>query len=112
MSYRTGFKRKSGYERDEELARQAAEREQYPQAQSTEETVEVDPELRKYEARRKITRMVIIRVIMCAMLLWTIIRFEMPTAMRVLLVVVILMILGTMMPVLSTLKTTLKYEDE
>ena len=71
-----------------------------------------DPELRKYEARRKITRMVIIRLIMCAMLVWTVICFEMPIAMRLLLGAVVVMILGTMVPVLMTLKTTLKYEDE
>ena len=106
---RNGFRRKSSYERDEELAQLAAQMEQQPQV---EDAVKVDPEMRKYEARRKITRMVIIRVIMCAMLLWTAVWFDIPTAMRILLVVVILMILGTMLPVLSTLKTTLKYEDE
>ena len=109
MSYRDGFRRKSSYERDEELAQQAALMEQQPRS---EETPVVDPELRKYEARWKITRMVIIRVIMCAMLLCTAVLADIPPAMRILLVVVILMILGTMVPVLSTLKTTLKYEDE
>ena len=109
MSYRSGFRRKSSYERDEELAQQAAQMEQQPQS---DDIPVVDPELRKYEARRKITRMVIIRVIMCVMLLCTAVLADLPTAMRILLVVVILMILGTMLPVLSTLKTTLKYEDE
>ena len=109
MSYRSGFRRKSSYERDEELAQQAAQMEQQPQPG---DLPVVDPELRKYEARRKITRMVIIRAIMCAMLLCTAILADIPTAMRILLVVVILMILGTMVPVLATLKTTLKYEDE
>ena len=69
-------------------------------------------ELRKYEARRKITRMVIIRMVMCALLLWTAFWFAMPVAMRILLVGVVVMIMGTMVPVLMTLKTTLKYEDE
>ena len=108
MSYRDGFRRKSSYQRDEELAQLDAQNEQQPQVEDN----PVDPELLKYEARRKITRMVIIRVIMCAMLLCTAILADLPTAMRILLVVVILMILGTMLPVLSTLKTTLKYEDE
>ena len=109
MNYKNGFRRKSSYERDEELAQQAAQMEQQPQS---EDIPVVDPELRKYEARRKITRMVIIRAIMCAMLLCTAILADIPGAMRILLVVVILMILGTMVPVLTTLKTTLKYEDE
>ena len=109
MSYRSGFRRKSSYERDEELAQQAAQMEQQPRS---EDVPVVDPELRKYEARRKITRMVIIRAIMCAMLLCTAILADIPGAMRLLLLVVILMILGTMVPVLTTLKTTLKYEDE
>ena len=69
-------------------------------------------ELRKYAARRKITRMVIIRMVMCALLLWTAFWFAMPVAMRILLVGVVVMIMGTMVPVLMTLKTTLKYEDE
>ena len=69
-------------------------------------------EMRKYEARRKITRMVIIRMVMCALLLWTAFWFAMPVAMRILLVGVVVMIMGTMVPVLMTLKTTLKYEDE
>ena len=69
-------------------------------------------EMRKYEARRKITRMVIIRMVMCALLLWTAFWFAMPVAMRILLAGVVVMIMGTMVPVLMTLKTTLKYEDE
>ena len=92
-------------QQEEELDRQAA-----GEAQPEEEAV--DPELRKYEARRKIARMVIVRLIMCAMLIWTVIRFAMPVAMRILLIAVVAMILGTMVPVLMTLRTTLKYEDE
>ena len=103
MSYKTSFRRKSSYDQEEQVVQ-------------TEEQVQPleheDAELRKYEARRKITRMVIIRVIMCAMLLFTAVWFEMPVTMRVLLVAVVVVILGTMLPVLSTLKTTLKYEDE
>ena len=92
-------------QQEDELDRQA-EGKARPEAESE------DPELRKYEARRKITRMVIVRILMCAMLVWTVIRFEMPVAMRILLIAVVAMILGTMVPVLMTLKTTLKYEDE
>ena len=108
MSNRVDFRRKSGYQREEELNRvdRQAEGEIQPDGE------EIDPELRKYEARRKITRMVIVRLIMCAMLIWTVIRFAMPIGMRILLIVVVLMIIGTMVPVLATLKTTLKYEDE
>ena len=69
-------------------------------------------EMRKYEARRKITRMVIMRLILAALLVWTMIANELPVAVVLVLVAVIVMILGTMIPVLKVLKTDLKYEDE
>ena len=100
------FRRKSSFRKDEELNEQEPA-ELFVPAMTPEER-----EMRKYEARRKITRMVIIRVVMCALLLWTAFWFAMPVAMRILLVGVVVMILGTMVPVLMTLKTTLKYEDE
>ena len=108
MSRRGSFRRDTVYRREEELERQGklAEDESRP-ALSPEER-----EMRKYEARRKITRMVLIRLLMCAMLLWTAFWFSMPVAMRILLVAVAVLILGTLVPVLTTLKTTLKYEDE
>ena len=103
MSYKTSFRRRSSFDETEQPAEQTELQEQLE---------EVDPELLKYEARRKITRMVIIRIVMCLMLLATAILCNIPFAMRIVLVVVILLILGTMIPVLTTLKTTLKYEDE
>lgn len=73
----------------------------------------MDPEDRLYEAREKTKRMIIMRVIMAALLVWVIVRFEVPAAMIVLLVCVILLILGTMLPALKVLKTDLKEpEDE
>ena len=107
MSYKDRIFWKSGYKREEEQAA-AASQESQPQEPLDPEEIE----LRKYEARRKITRMVIMRLIMSAMLIWTAVWFDMPMAMRILLVAVVVMILGTMIPVLMTLKTTLKYEDE
>ncbi|MBR5021094.1 MAG: hypothetical protein IKY17_05630 [Oscillospiraceae bacterium] len=103
---RHDFRRKSSFRKDEELNEQEPA-ELFVPAMTPEER-----EMRKYEARRKITRMVIIRMVMCALLLWTAFWFAMPVAMRILLVGVVVMIMGTMVPVLMTLKTTLKYEDE
>ena len=100
------FRRKSSFRKDEEL------NEQQPAAFFDPDLTHEEREMRKYEARRKITRMVIIRLVMCALLLWTAFWFAMPVAMRILLVAVVVMILGTMVPVMMTLKTTLKYEDE
>ena len=100
------FRRKSSFRKDEEL------NEQQPAAFFDPDLTHEEREMRKYEARRKITRMVIIRLVMCALLLWTAFWFAMPVAMRILLVAVVVMILGTMVPVLMTLKTTLKYEDK
>ena len=68
----------------------------------------MDPEDRLYEAREKIKRMIIMRVIMAALLVWVIIRFRMPVAMIILLIVVILLILGTMRPAIKVMKTDLK----
>ena len=73
---------------------------------------EMDPEERKYEARRRIRRMVFIRLVLAGLLVWTIIVNRMPTAMVLLLVGVIVLILGTLIPVLKTFKNELKYEDE
>ena len=78
----------------------------------TEKYEQMEPEERKYEARRRITRMVIIRIAMAVLLLWVIFRFEMPPAMIVLLVGVIVLILGTLLPVITALRTSLRYEDE
>ena len=107
MSYKDKILWKSGYKREEEQAA-AADQDTQPQEPLDPEAVE----LKKYEARRKITRMVIMRLIMSAMLIWTAFWFAMPVAVRILLIAVVVMILGTMIPVLTTLKTTLKYEDE
>ena len=78
----------------------------------TQKYEEMEPEERKYEARRRITRMVAIRIAMAVMLLWVILRFELPTAMIVLLVSVIVMLLVTLAPVITALQTSLRYEDE
>ena len=73
---------------------------------------EMDPEERKYEARRRITRMIVIRIAMSLMLLWVIFWFKLPAAMIVVLSAVIVLILGTLVPVIQVLRTTLQYEDE
>ncbi|MBQ8238245.1 MAG: hypothetical protein IJZ39_08890 [Oscillospiraceae bacterium] len=73
---------------------------------------EMDPEERKYEAKRRITRMVAIRIAMSLLLLWVILRFKLPVAMIALLIGVIILILGTLAPVIGALQTSLRYEDE
>lgn len=78
----------------------------------TEKYEQMDPEERKYEARRRITRMVVMRVAMAVILLWVILRFELPGAMIALLIGVIILILGTLAPVIGALRTSLRYEDE
>ena len=100
------FRRKSSFRKDEELNEQEPP-ELFVPAQTSEER-----EMRKYEARRKITRMVIMRVILCGLLVWTMSANKLPVAVVLVLVAVIVMILATMIPVLKVLKTDLKYEDE
>lgn len=100
------FRRKSSFRKDEELNEQEPA-EPFVPAMTPEER-----ELRKYEARRKITRMVIMRVILAALLVWTMIANKLPVGVMLVLAAVIVMILGTMIPVLKVLKTDLKYEDE
>ena len=72
----------------------------------------MDPEERKYEARRRITRMVITRIILSALLVWVMVANKLPFAVVLVLVGTIVMILGTLIPVFKVLKTDLKYEDE
>ena len=103
---RHDFRRKSSFRKDEELNEQAPS-EFFVPPMTPEER-----ELRKYEARRKITRMVIMRVILAGLLVWTMIANKLPVAVVLVLVAVIVMILGTMIPVFKVLKTDLKYEDE
>ena len=103
---RHDFRRKSSFRKDEELKEQASA-EPFVPPMTPEER-----EMRKYEARRKITRMVIMRVILSGLLVWTIIANKLPLGVALVLVAVIVMILGTMIPVFKVLKTDLKYEDE
>ena len=103
---RHDFRRKSSFRKDEELNEQETA-EFFVPPMTPEER-----ELRKYEARRKITRMVIMRVILAALLVWTMIANKLPIGVVLVLVAVIVMILGTMIPVFKVLKTDLKYEDE
>ena len=100
------FRRKSSFRKDEELKEQASA-EPFVPPMTPEER-----EMRKYEARRKITRMVIMRVILAALLVWTMIANKLPMGAVLVLVAVIVVIMGTMIPVLKVLKTDLKYEDE
>ena len=100
------FRRKSSFRKDEEL------NEQEPAEFFVSPMTPEERELRKYEARRKITRMIIMRVILCGLLVWTMIANKLPVAVVLVLVAVIVMILATMIPVLQVLKTDLKYEDE
>ena len=103
---RHDFRRKSSFRKDEELKEQASA-EPFVPPMTPEER-----EMRKYEARRKITRMVIMRVILAGLLVWTMIANNLPLGVVLVLVAVIVMILGTMIPVFKVLKTDLKYEDE
>ena len=73
---------------------------------------QMDPEERKYEARRRIRRMVLMRVLMSALLVWVMVRNDLPFGVILLLIGVIVMILGSLVPVFHALKTDLKYEDE
>lgn len=72
----------------------------------------MDAEDRLYEAQRKIKRMIFMRVAMAALLVWVIIRFEMPIAMIAVLIGVIVLILATMIPAVKVLKTDLKDPKE
>ena len=72
----------------------------------------MDPEERKYEARRRIGRMVLMRVLMSALLVWVMVSNDLPFGVILLLIGVIVMILGSLIPVFKALKTDLKYEDE
>ena len=72
----------------------------------------MDAEERKYEARRRVTRMVVMRLILAGLLVWVMVTNKLPVGMIALLVVVILVIIGSMVPVFQALKTDLQYEDE
>lgn len=73
---------------------------------------EMDPEDRKYEARQRVYKMIIMRVLISALLIWVIFRFQMPVGASIFLALVVVMILGTMVPVILALRSTLKYDDE
>ena len=73
---------------------------------------QMDPEERKYEARRRIVRMVLMRILMSALLVWVMVSNDLPFGVILLLIGVIVMILGSLIPVFKALKTDLKYEDE
>ena len=73
---------------------------------------QMEPEERKYEARRRIRRMVAMRILMSALLVWVMVRNELSFGVIALLIGVIVMILGSLIPVFKALKTDLKYEDE
>ena len=72
----------------------------------------MDAEDRLYEAQSKIKRMIFMRVLLAAILVWVIIRFQMPAAMIVLMIGVIVVILATMIPAIRVLKTDLKDPEE
>ena len=72
----------------------------------------MDPEERKYEAKRRITRVVAMRIALSVILLWVIIQFSLPVPVIAVLIGVIVLILGTLVPVVSALQTSLRYEDE
>lgn len=73
---------------------------------------QMDAEDRLYEAERKIKKMIFMRVAMAALLVWVILRFQMPAPMIALLIGVIVVILGTMIPAIHVLKTDLKDPEE
>ena len=72
----------------------------------------MDPEERKYEARRRIRRMVAMRVLMAGLMVWIMVSNDLSIGVIALLIGVIAMILGSLIPVFKALKTDLKYEDE
>ena len=78
----------------------------------TEKYEQMDPEERKYEAKRRITRMVAMRIALSVILLWVMIQFHLPVPVIAVLIGVIVLILGTLVPVVSALQTSLRYEDE
>ena len=78
----------------------------------TEKYERMDPEERKYEAKRRITRMVAMRIALSVILLWVMIQFRLPIPVIAVLIGVIVLILGTLVPVVSALQTSLRYEDE
>ena len=78
----------------------------------TEKYEQMDPEERKYEAKRRITRMVAMRIALSVVLLWVIIQFSLPVPVIAVLIGVIVLILGTLVPVVGALQTALRYEDE
>ena len=57
---------------------------------------QMDPEERKYEARRRIRRMVLMRVLMSALLVWVMVRNDLPFGVILLLIGVIVMLLGSL----------------
>ena len=59
----------------------------------------MDPEERKYEARRRIRRMVLMRILMSALLVWVMVSNDLPFGVILLLIGVIVMILGSLIPV-------------
>lgn len=73
---------------------------------------QMDAEDRLYEAQTKIKRMIFMRVLMAALLVWVVIRFQLPVAMIAVLVGVIVVILLTMIPAIKVLKTDLKDPEE
>ena len=72
----------------------------------------MDAEDRIYEAQTRIKRMIFMRVMMAALLVWVIIRFQMPVAMIFVLIGVIIVILATMIPAIKVLKTDLEDPEE
>ena len=72
----------------------------------------MDADDRRWEAQRKVKRMIFMRVALAALLVWVAFRFEMPTAMICLLIGVCLVILGTMIPAIKVLRTDLKDPEE
>lgn len=72
----------------------------------------MDADDRRWEAQRKVKRMILMRVALAALLIWVAFWFEMPVAMVALLIVVALVIVATMIPAIKVLKTDLKDPDE
>ena len=72
----------------------------------------MDPEDRVYEAQSKVKRMIVMRLAMAALLVWVVIRFEMPLTMMIFMGAVIAMILLTMIPAIKVLKTDLKDPED
>ncbi len=71
----------------------------------------MDREERKYEARRRVFRMILMRFLLAALLVWAICTSDLTLPVVLVLIGVIILILATMVPALIAVKSDLKYDE-